>query len=256
MKPRAAQPAGPGQGTARTPGPGRDLPEPRPLSLEVVRVTDFAPHIRGFQVASPDLLGFVYAPGQDLTIDFPDGPLTTRRRYTVRRADPEVGTVDLEVEIHESDGPAIRWAMAAEVGDRLDAVGPRGKITVRPEAHSHLFLADDSAMPAAFAMIEALPPGTPATAVLVTSHGPSSRPGPATQAEVTVLWSEHGQVPIVIAGLNLQPNLAAYVLGERQLVHGGVETLASAGANRETIASKVYWRRDRPNEAHGEPSRA
>lgn len=198
----------------------------------------------------------MHAPGQDLTIEFPDGPLTVRRRYTVRRADPEMGNVDIEVEMHEGAGPAARWAAGAKVGTRLDAVGPRGKITLRPGALSHLFVADDSAMPAAFAMIEALPRGARATAVLVTSHGAGSRPGPLAEADVPLHWAEDGQFLALIAGLGEEPHLAGYVLGERELVRDAVELLVSAGADRDAIAAKVYWRRDRPNEAHGEPSRA
>src|SRR5580704_14221843 len=149
------------------------------LDLEVVRVDEVVPHVRLITMASSDLVGFEYTPGQDLLFEFPDGDRTLRRRYTIRRSDPEEGTADFEIEIHDGRGPATRWAATAELGEHLEAIGPRGGISLQPTATSHLFVVDDSAMPAAFAMLEALPADTAATALLVTSHGAKSRPAPA-----------------------------------------------------------------------------
>jgi NADPH-dependent ferric siderophore reductase len=149
------------------------------LDLEVVGLDEVAPHVRLITMASSDLVGFEYTPGQDLLFEFPDGDRALRRRYTIRRSDPGQGTADFEIEIHDGDGPASRWAAKAELGERLEAIGPRGWISLRPTATSHLFVVDDSAMPAAFALVETLPAGTPAAALLVTSHGAKSRPAPA-----------------------------------------------------------------------------
>jgi NADPH-dependent ferric siderophore reductase len=150
---------------------------------------------------------------------------------------------------------AARWAADAKVGSRLEAIGPRGKITVLSESGSHLFVADDSAMPAAFAMLESLSRGATATAVLVTSHGPGSRPGPLSSADTRLLWIEEAEVPEVIDGLDLPRGLAAYVMGERHLVIRSVDALVAARVDRDGVASKPYWRGDQPNAAHGEPAR-
>jgi NADPH-dependent ferric siderophore reductase len=58
------------------------------LDLEVVGVDEVAPHVRLITMASPDLAGFEYTPGQDLLFEFPDGDRALRRRYTIRRSDP------------------------------------------------------------------------------------------------------------------------------------------------------------------------
>jgi NADPH-dependent ferric siderophore reductase len=225
------------------------------LDLEVVRVEDIAAHVRSITVASTDLLGLHVKAGQDLTIEFPDGSRTVRRRYTIRRADPAAGTANLEFEIHSGGGVAARWASDAKVGSRLEAIGPRGKITVVAESGSHLFVADESSMPAVFAMLEFLSPDATATAVLVTSHGPDSRPGPLSSADTRLRWIEEAEVPEVIDGLDLRRGIAAYVLGERNLVLSSVDALVAAGVDRGGVASKAYWRRDQPNAAHGEPAR-
>ena len=223
------------------------------LDLEVVRVDDIAPHVRSLTVASTDLRAFDFVAGQDLMIEFPEAGRSVRRRYTIRRADPGEGTADLEFEIHRGVGVAARWAVAAQIGDRLRAIGPRGANALRPEADSHLFLADDSAMPAAFAMLEALAPESRATAVLVTTHGPESRPGPRSVADTGLFWIEEADVRDLLESIDLPGGTAAYVNGERSLVRRSVEVLMAAGVARDAIASKAYWRGDQPNAAHGEP---
>ena len=224
------------------------------LDLEVVGVDEVAPNVRLITMGSSDLVGFDYTPGQDLLFEFPDGDLTLRRRYTIRRLDPAAGIADFEIEIHDGRGPATRWAAKAELGEHLEAIGPRGGISLRPTATSHLFVVDDSAMPAAFALLEALPPDTPATALLVTSHGAMSRPAPTGAAATSLVWLDQAEMLEMLNDLDPAAGTAAYVLGERHLVRTAEELLVAAGLDRDAVATKAYWRRDEPNASHGEPS--
>jgi len=218
------------------------------LDLEVV--DQVAPHVRLITMASSDLVGFEYTPGQDLLFEFPDGDRTLRRRYTIRRSDPAEGTADFEIEIHDGRGPATRWAANAELGERLEAIGPRGGISLRPTATCHLFVVDDSAMPAAFVLLEAFPADTPATALLVTGHGAKSRPAPAAAPATSLVWLDRAEMLDTLS--ELHP--AAYLLGERHLVRTAEELLVAGGLDPNAVASKAYWRRDQPNASHGEPS--
>lgn len=224
------------------------------LDLEVVGVDEVAPNVRLITMSSSDLLGFEYAPGQDLLFEFPDGDLTLRRRYTIRRLDAAAGVADFEIEIHDGRGPATRWAAKAELGEHLEAIGPRGGISLRPTATSHLFVVDDSAMPAAFALLEALPADTHATALLVTSHGAKSRPAPVGVPASSLVWLDQAEMLEMLSDLHPAADTAAYLFGERHLVRTAEELLIEGGLNRDAIASKAYWRRDQPNASHGEPS--
>jgi NADPH-dependent ferric siderophore reductase len=224
------------------------------LDLEVVGVDEVAPHVRLITVASSDLVGFEYVPGQDLLFEFPDGDRAIRRRYTIRRSDPAAGIADFEIEIHDGRGPATRWAAKAELGEHLEAIGPRGGISLRPAATSHLFVVDDSAMPAAFVMFEALPADTPAAAFLVTSHGARSRPGPTGAPATSLVWLDRAGMVEMLSELHPAAGTAAYLLGERHLVRSAEELLLAGGLDREAVASKAYWRQDQPNASHGEPS--
>jgi NADPH-dependent ferric siderophore reductase len=161
------------------------------LDLEVIGVEEIAEHVRLLTVTSSDLVGFEYAPGQDILFEFPDGDRTQRRRYTIRRLDSLEGTADFEFEMHNGSGPATRWAAKAQVCQRLEAIGPRGAVKVRAEATTHLFVVDDAAMPAAFAVLDALPANMSAIALLVTSHGAKSRPTVAGNPETSLLWLDH-----------------------------------------------------------------
>jgi NADPH-dependent ferric siderophore reductase len=224
------------------------------LDLKVVGVDEVGPHVRRITMASSDLVGFEYTPGQDLLFEFPDGERTLRRRYTIRRSDPAKGIADFEIEIHDGRGPATRWAAKAELGEHLKAIGPRGGINLRPTATSHLFVVDDSAMPAAFAMLEALPAGTPATALLMTPHGAKSRLAPAGEPATSLVWLDQAEMLEKLSDVHPTAGTAAYLFGERQLVRTAEELLIAGGLERDAIASKAYWRRDQPNASHGEPS--
>ena len=217
------------------------------LDLEVVATAAIAPHVKLVTVGSSDLLGFEHEPGQDVMITFGEN---IRRRYTIRRADPLAGTMDFEFELHGGNGVAAAWAARAHVGDRLEAIGPRGTVGLATDATSHLFVGDDSAMPAIFAMLEAMPPGVSATSVLVSPHAPGSRPGPASDARL--MWID--ELTLADAITALTPRTAAYVFGERALVNRAVQLLAGE-TNGDRIVAKAYWRRDQPNAPHGEPLR-
>jgi NADPH-dependent ferric siderophore reductase len=244
-------------GATRRPVPdtlfGGRLKEAYLLDLEVAHVEAVAPHVRSITLASRDLLDFEYVAGQDLMIEFPDGARSVRRRYTIRRADASKGTADLEFEIH-GDGVAARWAAEAEEGQALSAIGPRGAIAVRPEFHTHLFVVDDSAVPAAFAMIEALPSGATARTVVVTPHGAFSRPTTLAASE-TLRWAKPDDLGSTLSDLELPAEIVSYVFGERRLVAETTDFLVSVGLERGNISSKAYWRRDQPNASHGEPAR-
>ncbi|WP_035699386.1 siderophore-interacting protein, partial [Glycomyces tenuis] len=58
----------------------------------------------------------------------PDEEQCRVRTYTVRAVRPETGEVDVDMVVHEPEAghesPAVRWALAAEVGSELVLLGP------------------------------------------------------------------------------------------------------------------------------------
>jgi NADPH-dependent ferric siderophore reductase len=187
-----------------------------------------------------------------------DGSMV-RRRYTIRRFDPGRRLLDLEVVMH-GDGPGIRWAQGARPGLAVDAIGPRGKITLTPAAGWHLFAGDATALPGAFAMMEALPAGVPASAFLMVD-GPAERQAIASSTpNKTVTWHyekvndvANGLVGTVSATEFPRDGGHAYLAGEVALVSALKAALLARGWTGDQISAKAYWNRGRANAGHGEP---
>ena len=77
-----------------------------------------------------------------------------RRAYTVRWAEGSEFAVDFVV--HGDEGLAGPWAAAAAPGDALTYVGPGGDWSPRPAADWHVFVGDESALPAIASGLDAL----------------------------------------------------------------------------------------------------
>jgi NADPH-dependent ferric siderophore reductase len=248
---------------SRIPPSAPGLPEPETWALRVVAATEIAPRVRRISFTGDDLARFRYVAGQDLMFSIPVGDNPIRRRYTIRRFDPDRAVVDVDFVIH-GDGPAARWAAGAEAGATIDAVGPRGKVVLAADVDWHLFAADESAIPATFAMLEAIGPGVPALAFIEVG-GPVDvqEPGPYV-ADAQIHWvyrgdAEPGTSPVlndVIAGAALPPGTGyAYLNGELGTVNTLKATLAARGFAPEHISAKGYWSHGRANAPHGEPAR-
>jgi NADPH-dependent ferric siderophore reductase len=193
------------------------------------------------------------------------GGTSFRRRYTIRSFDPSGPTIDLDMVMH-GDGPAAAWAATAQPGQRIEAIGPRGKITVDPAADWHLFAGDDSAVPASLAMAESLPDPARAIVVLevdgVADQQEVSGGGPPA---VTVQWlhrngadpASGAQLVAALDSVDLPAGSGhAYLAGELGMVNEMCRTLLGRGMAAEQISAKPYWRAGRANAAHGEPERS
>src|SRR5262245_5544791 len=124
----------------------------RRLAFEVVESVQISPSMQRIQLTAPELAGFRYEPGQDvMLLVAADGRRPVRRRYTIRSLDRDTLTLTLNI-VRHADGPGERWVRAARPGDTIEGIGPRGKITTSPDADWHLFMGDESAMPAILAM--------------------------------------------------------------------------------------------------------
>lgn len=83
--------------------------------------------------------------------------LPVSRSYTIRRHDPVARELSLEFFIHDPAGPGAAWAAAAQAGDPVVLSRPKGKFRPDPKAGQHLYVGDESAIPAIFTALEMLP---------------------------------------------------------------------------------------------------
>jgi NADPH-dependent ferric siderophore reductase len=239
------------------------IPGVRPLELEVADVSDLGPRMRRIRLAGAGLDDFSYEPGQDVMLVLGGGERALSRRYTIRAHDARSKTLELNVVAHGVHGPGAEWAASTRPGDRVNGVGPRGKIYLDRDADWHLFLGDDSAAPASLSMLEALGPDVPAQAYLEVSSPedelPSSVAGSATQQ---VIWLYRGETPATASTMLVDAITSAdlpsgrghvYIAGEVQIVNAILRAALARGLTADQVSAKAYWGRGKANENNGEP---
>ncbi len=143
---------------------------PPPKRAEVIQVERIVPRLTRVTFGGGDMAAFsMPKPGAHIKLLFPepgstwspadtDAPRPPSRTYTPRRFDADTHELDVEV-VHHGDGLAANWVRTAKPGDELFIGGPGGGLDI-PDGTTHaVLLADETAMPAAGMIIEALPEG-------------------------------------------------------------------------------------------------
>ena len=230
--------------------------------LEVVESSMITPRMHRIRLKGPVFAEVDYRPGQDVMLWVPaDGGRMLYRRYTIRRFDREMGTLDLDIFEHGTGGPGEHWAKTARPGDVVEVVGPRGKISL-VEAPWHLFAGDETYLPATFAMLEALPAGTPAWVFLEVADAQEEQ-SLVVSADVRLTWIHRGEAaPGDPAGLVAAVESAelptsspghAYIGAELQVARALRRALEARGFGDTQISPKAYWGCGRANAGIGEP---
>ncbi|MFG3494282.1 siderophore-interacting protein [Streptomyces sp. NPDC047928] len=126
----------------------------------------------------------------------PDDVRAVMRSYTVRarrRAADGTNEVDIDFAVHTDGGPACRWALRASEGDRVVVLGPAVedntgvRFRLPADADEVLIWGDETALPAASAILESLPAGIRARVWLEVPYA-DDRLELATAADATVTW--------------------------------------------------------------------
>lgn len=225
----------------------RQRPDLPTLDLTVVDSFDLHPGLRRVVFTAegglPD-----YKAGNDLVfmLPLPDGSLG-RRHYTIRGADRDKGTFVVDFVMH-ADTPGPRFARTARPGDRVQARGPRGRTFLR-DTDSHLMIGDETALPAILHMIETLPQGASARAIIEVPEAGWEEPLPAG-ADATIRWV-HRNGPAAPSGLLMRAleesgltlgQGTAYILAETGTVRALRHHLQDLGAAKEQLVCEGYWR--------------
>jgi len=173
-----------------------------------------------------------------------------QRAYTVRRLDR--GELWIDFVVHGDAGLAGPWAAAAVAGDTLEFVGPGGDWSPRPAAELHLFVGDESALPAIASGIERLLADDPKAKALVfgevaapEEHYPLPE-GPGV--EVHWVYRNGGAYGAELVDAVLENPYP--VLDVEAFVHGNADMvrplrrylLGERGLAREHLSISGYWR--------------
>lgn len=244
----------------------------RRLGPSLLRVTFTGETLRDFVAGGRDqsLSLFLPHPGQAAPVvpvdagdlygvlgawrSLPEDVRAVMRSYTVREQRVDQGEMDIDFAVHEDGGPACRWALAARPGDRVTVLGPavadNTAVRCRPPADTDWMLiwADETALPAAAAILEWLPAGTKAKVWLQVPHAGDRLPlTTAADAEVTWLVREDNAPSAVsaVAGAELPEGTGyAWIAGES----GSVKALrrhlvGERGFDRRRVTFVGYWKR-------------
>ncbi|MFI9251536.1 siderophore-interacting protein [Streptomyces sp. NPDC053069] len=193
--------------------------------------------------------------------ELPDDVRAVMRSYTLRalRRDPDEIDIDFALHGIESGastpaGPASRWASRATAGDRVLLLGPavadNRAIRFRPPGDTDLVVlwGDETAVPAATAILESLPAGSRARAWLEVPHaGDIQDVRTAADAEITWLVRHDGS-PMAVDAVRAAHLPAAerpyvWIAGES----GQVKALrrhfvGERGVDRQRVTFVGYWR--------------
>ncbi|MER6538639.1 siderophore-interacting protein [Streptomyces sp900105755] len=189
----------------------------------------------------------------------PDGVRAVMRSYTLRELRRDPDQIDIDFVLHGVEpgaatpaGPASRWASRAVAGDRVVLLGPavadNRAIRFRPPGDTDLVLVwgDETAVPAATAILGSLPAGTRVRAWLeVPCAGDVQDVVTAADAEITWLVGGGRDAVAEIRATQLPSHAHPYVwiAGES----GRVKELrrhlvGERGIDRRRVTFVGYWR--------------
>jgi len=232
--------------------PRRQRPDARRWKVSVVSKQTLNPRMMRLRFAGDDLNEFEWKRGQDVVLHLADRGEIVRRHYTIRHHDGKAKIVDIDFVLH-GDSPAGRFVANATPGDTLEIAGPRGRTVVNASADWHLFLGDETCIPAIFAILENLPAGAKATA-FIEIGSEADKQVLQSKADVNLEWvlregAAAGPSELLLRHLKAfafpEGRGHAYVIGETSNVRAQRHHLLERGFTKEQIAAEGYWRPDR-----------
>jgi len=179
------------------------------------------------------------------------------RRFTVRRWDTQRGELTVDFVTHGEAGTAGRWAQQAQPGDLLQLQGPSGGYRPDPDVATHLFVGDESALPAIAASLEAVPEGRRALVVALVAS-PAGELALSCPGKLRVTWLHRRTLdrPAADAMVAAVRALDLDAAGTHGFVHGEASQtravrrhlLGGLGMARERLSVSPYWRRTMTDE--------
>ena len=179
------------------------------------------------------------------------------RTYTALFPDVDAGTLAIDFVVHGDDGVAGPWARRAAPGDVLLANGPGGAYRPDPDADWHLFVGDESAVPAITAALAVLPEDA-VSRVVVLVDSPAEEPElpvPAKGELRFVHRSADGDLLAALQALDWPAGrVHVFAHGEAQEIMQRVRPylFGERGLAREQVSVSGYWRRGRTEEGFRE----
>ena len=212
------------------------------ITPDVVRLTLTAQALSHLEVT---------APTQWLKLFIPPAAGSTEwvgRAYTVHHHKPADQQLQLDIVLH-NNGPVAMWAATAQVGDVVGLGDLKGRFDYPGDAQWWLLVADESAQPAAWTIIDGLPPGSCLTALFEVASGDRETPAELLSSATDLRWVHRGAnakgsaLVSAVRDHEFPPGIGyAWVAGEASVVRDIHLLLAASGLHRRQLRTKGYWR--------------
>ena len=240
-------------------GHGTDVTAfPNFREMTVTRIADVTPHMRRIKLSGSNLDQRYATHGQHIKLLLPpEGVLKpewpvpgkdhlpvwpaedrrpTMRTFTVRHADLDAGTIDVDFVLHGDDGVGSRWAMRAQPGDLVGVRGPIGPPL--PKVDWYLFVGDETALPGIARMLEALPATAKGVAIIEVS-GESEQQPIRCKADIALRWLHRNGAQAGTTSLLVDATRAV------EMPPPGTSIYATAGVEYNAFkAIRRYWREE------------
>jgi NADPH-dependent ferric siderophore reductase len=204
---------------------------------------------------------------------WPDGPRPVLRTYTPRIVDWAGRRLTVDFALHPDGGPASTWAAAARPGDQVVVSGARGAYWIQAPTAADgngaretagngpgagtaadwtLLVADETALPAAGAILQDAPAG--ARVLLIAEVADAAEHLPLqTAADLTVTWLHRDGTGAAAGELAAEAVRDAALPAGRGAFWAGLEAgamravrthlVTERGAAREQLHTRAYWKR-------------
>jgi len=235
----------------------------RELSEHVRRITFHAERFATFAITGPDeYCGLIFPAraGQPLTLPDP-GRVNVRtavaripeaerpeiRWYTIRSIRPDAAEIDVDVIVHGDCGPGSAWALRAAAGDIVGFRAAGSAYRRQPAGGRQLLVADETAMPALYAILETLPPGVDGVTAILELPDESYDTGSASPIRPQVALRGSGAPGSAALEVVRQGSVDGlryvWACGESALATGTRRHLVKdRGVDRRSIMFSGYWK--------------
>ncbi|WP_066587407.1 siderophore-interacting protein [Corynebacterium provencense] len=173
-----------------------------------------------------------------------------RRVYTLANVDTASSTADIDIVVHGSTSPMMRWLTGLTPGDTVDFSGPRphpaptGQDAVDPAGRIHL-LADGSAYPAASAIARSVP-GIATVVLALPDRDPQTATYSADFPGAQIIFAGESDTPLAdaLADLDTPATDTVWAAGEREDIRAvRALSLKERKLPRSQVQVFGYWRR-------------
>jgi NADPH-dependent ferric siderophore reductase len=231
----------------------------------MVRITFTGPELSSFAWTGPaaHIKLIVPAEGEHAApMPEPEGPRSPNTRtYTPRSFDSTAAQLDIDFMLHDR-GPAGRWAMRAQVGDKLIVLGPAPGYKIDSDADWFVLAGDGTALPAIETILADLPAHTQARVLIEAVDEREIRPLHSA-AKIDAQWlvrgadSQRAGIPLETALQKLIADLPAgngrfYVGCESMAMRRIRRLLKEHGIDRGAMVTRGYWKFGASNHPDGD----